>query len=138
VGYTHYWRHSSGFEDQQWAAIVKDVAKIFATTNVPLADGLGKPGTKPEITEKDICFNGVEPDDYETFHLTRAGDDFSFCKTRGDKPYDEVVCAVLIVAAHHAPERIKVSSDGDAGDWVRGLDLVRVALGTGYSIPLKK
>ena len=43
---------------------------------------------------------------------------FDFCKT-AHKPYDLAVGLVLLLALHHAPEIMSVSSDGDwDSEWV--------------------
>lgn len=124
---------------------------------------MGAKGSAPVITADRIAFNGGgEPYDaegeselsHETMELERARkhdewddksrDPFRFCKT-ARKPYDLVVCALLIVANHHAGERLEwddgaleprvvpgawsVRSDGDARDWQPALEFVASVLG---------
>ena len=74
--------------------------------------------TPPIIDAEQIVFNGSpESEGYEDFEMHRVPEnEFNFCKTAG-MPYDEVVCAVLAVAAEHAPSAIRVQSDGPAENW---------------------
>ena len=133
MGYTHYWGHA-GIDTETWKRITDDVEKILKTTRVPLLHEYDEPGTKPEVSEVQIFLNGVEDDGHGTFFLTPNSTNFEFCRTV-QKPYDQVVCAILIVAAKHA--EIDVRSDGDVDDWKPGLALVTAACGPGYEIPLK-
>jgi len=80
-----------------------------------LCDGNGK--GKPVFHTTEICFNGdgsVDLD-HETFSVTPDPIDFEFCKT-ARKPYDLMVCAVLISMKKHLVN-FSYSSDGDAEDW---------------------
>ncbi len=93
---------------------------------IRLADGTGKPGTRPRFTDAAIILNGVDPDEsYETFDLERAPAKpdyqpiaeveregiFACCKTEY-RPYDAVVVSVLHIARCIAPDAIVVRSDG--------------------------
>ena len=60
---------------------------------------------------------------------------FNFCKT-AQKPYDTVVVACLIVLKHYLKDLIEVSSDGDASDWLDGLNFASRVLKTKFSNPL--
>jgi hypothetical protein len=77
------------------------------------------------------CPGDVDP------HPERGDDPsvFDFCKT-ARKPYDLIVCGALIVAAKHASEYVKVSSDGEVSDWRPALKWVKSVLGQDYDIPL--
>jgi hypothetical protein len=70
----------------------------------------GEEGTYPFLGERQIQFNGVGDDSHETFHLTKASQDFEFCKT-AMKPYDDVVVAVMREAMKLNPN-FKPTSDG--------------------------
>lgn len=133
MGYMHYWDHGA-IDAETWNKITADVRKILKTTRVPLLREYDERGTKPFVSSDEIRMNGAGDDGHETFLLTPAEATFEFCKTAG-KPYDAVVCAILIVAAKHA--KINVRSDGDAGDWAPGMTLVTATCGPGYEIPLK-
>ena len=83
-----------------------------------------------EITDKEIRFNGRDEGDrgHETFSLQRKSDKrledyatrldrnyiFDFCKT-ARKPYDIVVCCLLIILKHRLGNMIEISSDGRDG-----------------------
>lgn len=76
-------------------------------------DGTGE----PIFSDTEICFNGDRTSgmDHETFVVTPDPIDFEFCKT-ARKPYDLMVCAVLISMKKHLVN-FSYSSDGDAEDW---------------------
>ena len=113
MGYTHYMRQQRDFTPEEWAKLCAAVATITSQCGVPLANGLGEPNTAPEINGNEITLNGVEPDDYEAFMLTRrAVSDYEFCKT-ARKPYDLPVVAILNLIHLHYPDAIEISSDGD-------------------------
>ena len=164
MGYTHYWRTSTnGIPKNQWKAICEDVIALItnlpehstsaggyhATDPLEIAWEHDKPNRPPEISSEVIRFNGKDGENdlgHETFYFERhpkkeeweRGDDpsvFAFCKTAG-KPYDLIVCGALIVAAKHASEYVKVSSDGEVSDWKPALKWVKSVLGQDYDIPL--
>ena len=136
MGYTHYWRGKGEFTVSEWAAICADARKILKTTRVKLWHEYDEPLAGPEITETHIQMNGAGDDGYETFVLTKHPSDFEFCKT-AQKPYDAVVCAILISAHKHAPDVLTISSDGERADWAPGLTIVTAACGPGYSVPFE-
>ncbi len=118
MGYTHYWKTKQDANSETFAALADDAAA--------LADAFGRDALSsedgPEFMSERIWFNGAEPDDYETFVLVPRATHFTFCKTQF-KPYDRLVCAVLIAAKHHLGDGIVVSSDGDWDEWAPGRDL---------------
>jgi hypothetical protein len=141
VGYTHYWQQLRDHSKATWEEIRQDVTAILNDVQhvqgIPLANGLGEPGTQPEVTGDKIWFNGVGPDDdHETLSLwrkrppleawqskdRRGGD---FCKT-ARKPYDLAVTAVL--AYMESIHGLPVSSDGDGAEWLEGVEEARRAL----------
>jgi hypothetical protein len=71
---------------------------------------------RPEISQDFICFNGNwcpgENLGHEAFVLARCGEGFQFCKTER-KPYDLLVCAVLLCVTEIAPGAFSIASDGD-------------------------
>lgn len=76
---------------------------------------------KPAFNKKEVWFNGDEQRglNHETFLITPDKDEWNFCKT-ARKPYDLLVCAVLIAA--HEYLGYKVSSDGDLEDWMPAIE----------------
>ncbi len=125
MGYTHYWEFDGDGETFARTAldaqtIVKHAADLGISICGPFGTG------EPEFTEGHFSLNGDESmgEDYETFAIGATGTDFSFCKTRGDKPYDAVVTAILIRLAMHGGSHVKVRSDGDWDDWDAGRKIV--------------
>lgn len=153
MGYTHYWTQTRNFTPAEWIVVVDDIRAILTYAQhdcgIALANGNGDGGTSPEFGES-ISFNGVGDDSHETMLINRRvpkakydGDrnpSWDFCKT-AQKPYDAVVVACLCYLttvtrredpASHEPiigtEVFTASSDGDASDFLVGLDLARKAL----------
>lgn len=127
MGYTHYWRQSQTITPE----LVDAVNKVIAESGIPLRKEYDLPGTQPEVSIDRIRFNGVDEDGHETFYF-RAGSGFDFCKTQ-HKPYDVVVTAVLTLVSHFGLATI--SSDGDASEWRRGVDLAIRATGLDLQNP---
>lgn len=138
MGYTHYWTQTRSFTKEEWIEVSADLAEILSYVEndlgVPLANGMGDGGTRPEFTGSIIQFNGVGDDSHETFTVdlkrtrlypgaTLGG---SFCKT-ARKPYDIAVTACLCYLSSVAGA-FSVSSDGSGSDFVLGLDAARKAL----------
>ena len=118
MGYTHYFEQKREFSAKEWMDLAFDANQLFEASPVRLGNGLGEPGSVPEIADEYIRFNGVEPDDYETFEI-RAEGGGGFCKTGFSEicRYDLIVKAVLIAAYNTAPDAIEVSSDGFDFEW---------------------
>jgi hypothetical protein len=122
MGYTHYWRGSEPFSDDEWRQI-----KIATSTILDWCQDKGvafqfeHDGPEPEIVEDQcIVFNGWEDDAMEPFVLRREPAAFAFCKTRR-MPYDLAVGLVLVAVAQIAPDALAISSDGDWEDDWRGI-----------------
>ena len=140
MGYSHYWTRSD-FEisEADWKKITDDVRKIVAKSPATLTFEYDDAG--PPVVDMDfIRFNGVGNNGHETFLIERSvpedermpryeSDDrkWSFCKT-AMKPYDVTVTAILAYLDSVWPKLFKVSSDGDASDWAKGLHLAAEAL----------
>jgi hypothetical protein len=139
MGYTNYTNQSKDFTDKEWASITTDVRKLYENLPAVTPDkgipGAGgevlkiddQEGNPPVADDKAIFFNGAGfPDaDHETFELTKrkCRDGFSFCKT-ARKPYDLAAQACMLIAFYHAPQAIKISSDGDAYEWTAAANLL--------------
>lgn len=123
MGYTHYWQTPEDLDVNLWNnEFVPTVKKILETSEVELGDWAGEPGSKPMITQDAIVFNGVQPEDYETFNLSRKAEKFSFCKTQY-RPYDKV-CVAILVLAEQLFDNFSWSSDGDESDHKEGKQLL--------------
>lgn len=142
MGYTHYWYRAPELPVEKWMLFAEDVGKILAVARangIALGDGHGR--GHPEVDVDGVCYNGAEPNDYETFYIERvfsesyrqaddAGRLFAFCKT-ARKPYDVVVTACLIALQKRFADLVKVTTDGNDSDWQAARDLAVAALGYG-------
>lgn len=137
MGYTHYWRQRADIPAEKWAAICADVRALIERLPDGVSVAAEFDSNEPAlVTDDEIRFNGIGDNGHETFVLSRVKPNggFEFCKT-AQKPYDVLVCAVLIVAASHkAPMRI--SSDGEPADWESARALVAAVLGKSLAVPL--
>ena len=128
MGYTHYWTPKVA-SPKQWKAFIgvckrlnKELPDYTETAGgycndelLVIAGGSGE--GKPIFTNKEICFNGGNGMEHETFYLEPKKLDWNFCKT-ARKPYDLLVVACLIAAYEHLG--YEVSSDGNYDDWKEG------------------
>ncbi len=132
MGYTHYWS-SRTIEPQVWGQITDAVARIIELAEsrdiivITGPDGTGR----PEITKDLISLNGNP--DHESLYIER-GSPTSFYKT-AQKPYDDVVTAILAVVGHFTGGAFEVRSDGDAGEWSNGMKLANEAVGSTVNLP---
>jgi hypothetical protein len=136
VGYTHYWRakNDGPIPAPAWDKICEDAKNIIARSTVPVQLEYDEAG--PVVINGDaIRLNGVGDAGHETFLFERNLDDFTFCKT-AQKPYDVIVTAILACAVEHAPEYVRVSSDGGEEDWSDGIDLATEATGRPVPCPI--
>jgi len=144
MGYTHYWYQRADVPPETWELIRADVRQLLLATEVPLAYEQDMPMRPPEIGDTLIRFNGVGADGFETFLLIRdiagrrlrRGETFDFTKTNR-RNYDGMVCAVLAIAAGHAPQCYRIASDGDADDWAAPLSWASTILGRAVALPFK-
>ena len=137
MGYTHYWKLSNiSQHSARWKTVIIDMSKIIAASPVPLGDSCGS--NAPSISATEVLFNGRHENnqDHETFHFP-GEHGFNFCKTAA-KPYDIVVTACLAVAKDIFGSEISVSSDGEAEDWVKGVELAKRVLGRPIANPIKE
>lgn len=109
MGYTHYWDHN-GFTDEQWQKLVTFTQNLISETEITIVNGHGDLGSSPEINDRRIFLNGEGDDSCETFALTKAEQDFEFCKTQR-RPYDEIVVAIMRKAMEINPN-FNPRSDG--------------------------
>lgn len=157
MGYTHYFTQRRSFTKPEWTQVCADIGDILKeiqhNQGIALANGMGDPGTSPEITPDRIYFNGVGDDGHETMCIHRAipkatakdklykmNPAATFCKT-ARKPYDAAVTAVLCYLTtctrKTAPitgepiigtEAYIATSDGAGNAFVAGLDMARKAI----------
>lgn len=139
MGYTHYFTQRRELTEEEWSQLCAVTRTIIAQSGVSIRNGWGE--GEPEISPDRIALNGDEDKDeaYETFSLTRqidkdnlsyyegdGGGWFDFCKTQY-RPYDVVVCAVLLAVTEIAPGAYSVSSDGNmqGEDWQPARELLK-------------
>ena len=152
--YMHYFDHHKDISAPEWSGICCDVIKLLmkmpAQTdadaavygNQPLRNHVvGSNNTRitpqrPQAVfyrdafgEQFIHLNGDSEAELDggVFVLGRTPKNPSegaCCNTKR-KPYDLLVCAILIVANHHAPESLDIRSQGQAQDWIAALDFVQ-------------
>lgn len=119
MGYTHYFETHAPIPQEDWEKIAMDVIKAIEFCEhkgirLTFEDTIPE---MPEVSDDQIRFNGVGNDGHETFILRKCRTAFNFCKT-ARKPYDLAVGLVLLIAKKHAPNSIRVSSDGNwDSDW---------------------
>jgi hypothetical protein len=140
MGYTHYWTQTRDFTRDEWVQIHEDMEALLKDVQhvqgIPLANGMGDPGTSPEVTDQKIWFNGAGDEACETFCLYRVRPPkepgerrgWDFCKT-ARRPYDLAVTAALChLASVTDPISHSVGSDGNGRDFLDGLAEARRAL----------
>lgn len=121
MGYSHYWNIKEELTPAQfkeWADGVKIIVEIATEAGIKLGNGLGFDA--PRIEETYVAFNGVGGEGHETFTIALDDTGFNFCKT-GEKPYDTVVTASLILLKATLGENVIVSSDGNWSNWEGGI-----------------
>jgi len=147
--YTHFWNEAQTLDPAEFAAWSADLARVIAISGIRLAgpDGTGDPVISPTR----VAFNGAGDDAYGPFLLTLEDNDYMrdyydcmICKT-GQRPYDRVVTAALILLAHHLPAVLLPAilthsgpifeTSGTATDWGPGLALAQRATGRSLTIP---
>lgn len=130
MGYTHYFPGLIATAD-----VIADARKIIAASSVTICgpDGQGLPILN---AAEGIRLNGFAAagEAYETFHLGGTDEPrypgmWTLCKTE-NRPYDEVVTAILIAAAVRALDSTSgsVRSDGCWDKWAAGVALFETAV----------
>ena len=129
MGYTHYYtpKESTSKKFEEFSTRCKKLYEALPEKSgtaggyasdqkieIRGGDGTGK----PEFTKEKVWFNGNSKNgtDHETLGISsKDKNGWNFCKTQR-KPYDLLVCAVLI--ASHDLLGYEVTSDGDLDDWI--------------------
>lgn len=106
--------------------MIDEVTRLMDESGVPLASMDGT--DSPEFRSASFSFNGVGEDMYESFVFKNEPTEFTFCKT-ARKPYDAVVCAVLILVKKWFNGDIEISSDGKWEEWQEGRDMFQRTFG---------
>ncbi|MCC6574406.1 MAG: hypothetical protein IT462_11505 [Planctomycetes bacterium] len=135
MGYTHYWKRPKRLDIKRFKAFASDVRRLMASAPKEIEIAGWSSEGEPTFSADTLAFNGKGEQGYETFRVDRIikdikpfrGKYMEFCKT-AQRPYDLLVCAVLIALKHHFPE-VDVTSDGGASDWSAGLGLYEDVFG---------
>lgn len=143
MGYTHYWTLKTDIDPERWGGFTALAGKVLAATTVPVAKRrhgyMDEKGAimPPAVSRIEVSVNGLGSQGGEGFTMLRMasepsevpedGRDFS-CKTE-ERPYDEVVTALLLAAKESFGRDIEVSSDGEWRDWTKGRALFEKATG---------
>ena len=140
MGYTHYYTQTRDLTPAEWHHLTAvfehmlthlprhstSAGGYYADQPLVIRDGLGD--GLPQVDDQALVFNGDDTAGlaHETFHLDRYGRGFNFCKT-ARKPYDLLVCAVLLAVTEMAPGALVVASDGDihGAEWQPARDFLR-------------
>lgn len=150
MGYSHYFYHRQSFSEPQWKLVKTIASAIFDVcchNRVAIVGPYGEVGTKPEITNEYISFNGSPG--CETMYLARIPDVedvrrhrehreamarsgypieddsticFGCCKTRCE-PYDIAVVGLLAAIDMVMPGVLKLGSDGEYEELRPGIEL---------------
>lgn len=118
MGYSHYWRIEEDITPSNFKRIQTKAVEFAAFSDVPVEININ---TLPANMSLEI--NGFNEDANETFFLTPGSVSFDCCKT-GQKPYDEIVVAVLNYAGHGL---LTWWSDGSGFDLISGRVLYQLA-----------
>lgn len=137
MGYTHYFKQSKPASDEQWQAFQKDAKVVIEHAQKNLGIVLiSNDDNGVIINNERINLNGDSDNnlDHETFFLSQNYSAFNFCKT-ALKPYDTVVCSLLLLANEHMPNQHEISSDGGFDEWQRSMEINAKIFGYAFKLP---
>lgn len=132
MGYSHYWNVRSSLTEEEFTDLQLSFMKLKKQAKCTIEPEkvcgwisyfIHESEKEPLAHQDAICFNGVDDDRYETFMLVNSQREFNSCKT-AERPYDEMVTAVLLYAAAQYPKWITVRTDGAPQDWQAAIDLI--------------
>lgn len=137
MGYTHYFKQEKPVSDAQWAAFKHDAQIVIDHAQKELGIVLISNDSNGIIlNDERINLNGDESRDldHETFFMEKDYRDFNFCKT-ARKPYDLVVCSLLLLAHKHMPNHHDIGSDGNFEEWQDAMVLNAALFGYAFKLP---
>jgi hypothetical protein len=126
VRYTHFWSTNEKLPDRlAWPRIIREARAVLDAFD-SLVSAKSHTMSERYLTQT-IHFDSVSATDYSEFKLGLKPARFMFCRTmRTD--YDLPVTAILLVVKRHAPQWIKITSDGRWADWEPARAFLRAAL----------
>ena len=121
MGYTQHWKFRDGIAPANFENGVEKFANA-AYLGVKLCDKVREMGIKicggdgygnPAFSRGKVVFNGSAEDgeSYETFSIVPTDGEYDFCKTN-EKPYNLLVCLMLIAFKHYFGTDFTYWSDG--------------------------
>lgn len=121
MGYTHYWNFKNDTAPKDIENGEEKFAKA-ANLGARLCDKVRKRGIEicggdghfnPTFCAARVCFNGnaEKGEEHETFYIDTEDGAFNFCKT-ARKPYDLLVCLMLLAFKYYFKDDFEYSSDG--------------------------
>lgn len=115
--YTHFWATRAVLPHDRWARIYRDAKRVLA-----VCDDLANYLFTHTQREQSIRIDTLTEREHSLFMLTPNPVSFAYCRTNGEA-YDVAVTATLLMAKRHAPEWIKLTSDGLWEQWGDAVDL---------------
>lgn len=112
MGYTHYFQLNKQPSEIAWTNFSKGARQLAERSGVKLTT---------EFNNETVVLNGIGAGEHETLFISKTNSKWDFCKT-AQKPYDEVVTAILILAKYLFPD-MYIGSDGSWSQWLQGRKL---------------
>ena len=137
MGYTHYFQQNKTVTDEQWGNFEKDANVVIGHAQKNMGIGLSSDDPNGVILNSErLNLNGdnLLGLSHETFFLKKDLKTFNFCKTN-EKPYDIVVCSLLLLAHKHMPNHHRITSDGNFPDWKEAMQLNAELFGYAFELP---
>lgn len=137
MGFTHYFKQNKPVSTEQWQAFKKDAQVVINHAQNDLEIVLmSNDSNGVMLNDESVNLNGDERYDldHEPFYLAKDYREFNFCKT-ARKPYDLVVCSLLLLAHEHMPNHYNIGSDGNFEDWQDAMGMNAKLFGHGFKLP---
>ena len=112
MGYTHYFQLKQVPTEQAFTKFSNGARQLAEASGIKLIT---------EFNNETVVVNGIREGKHETLFISRTDTNWAFCKT-AQKPYDEVVTAILILSKYLFPS-MYISSDGNWSEWRKGREL---------------
>lgn len=118
--YIHYWSYNEIAPEDKISKVIDEITKLIAICNIKL---------NMNINEKEILINGDKEnnEDNQDFLLNFKEVSKSFCNT-AKKPYDFVVCLVLLSCANNF-DNFEFNSNAGILEWYKPIVLYEDIIG---------
>jgi hypothetical protein len=141
MGYSHYYVQNRSLTAAEWHNFTTTFRHMLNHlpacshsggyyADYPLTIHGGDGTGQAEVNGRYLEFNGDAAHNdnlaHESYYIERHGRGYHFCKT-ARKPYDLLVCAVLLVLCEVAPAAFDIRSDGNmrGEEWQPARDFLR-------------